>query len=126
VANDAPPTHEFGAQERAATASRIFLLEGPQRSNDIAARLYDSEQDGWHLLNNISRPLSLVNNGGWWHVNFETPFDYVRPLLHEAGVRLEETPVGVAYCRAARRKDWERLYAVLRQIYRIGQPPALP
>lgn len=116
--------NEYGAQERAAHASRILLLEGPQRAADLTARLYGADSEAvWPLLDNISQPLSLVNDGGWWHVNFETPFDHVQNLLRETGLRLEESSYGLAFCRSYKRRDIVYLYEVLKHIYKIGKAP---
>jgi hypothetical protein len=103
-------------------AAVALLVEGPQKAQDVAKWLYDSDQNGWHLLNNISQPLNLVNAGGWWYVQL-TPFADVGHLLHGVRERLEETREGDAYCRPMNRRDMVRLENVLAHILKIGTPP---
>jgi hypothetical protein len=113
---------EYSAQERAALAAVAFLIEGPQKAQEIVNRLYDSEYNGWEFLNNISQPLNLVNDGGWWYVSI-TPFSDVAPLLSTIRDRLEETKEGHAYCRPLSRKDMAKLEKLLEHILKIGKPP---
>lgn len=116
---------EYNPQQRAAIAAAALLLDGPQRAADLAARLYDSEQNGWYLLNNISAPLCLVNDRGWWYVN-ASPFADARQLLESVSVRVEETSEGMAYCRPLSRSDMVRMQRLLRHVLRIGQVPPPP
>jgi len=114
--------NEFSPQQRAAMATAALLIDGPQRADNMAHTLYDSEQDGWYLFNNLSTPLRLINTGGWWYVSV-SPFADVRALLELVGARVDETPPSHAFCRPLTRAEMVRIEKLLRHILKIGQPP---
>lgn len=115
--------HDFSAQQRAAMATIALLIDGPQKAAELAAQLYDSDEPGWYLLNNLSQPLGLINDNGWWYV-YASPFAHVRHLLATINDRLDETCEGMAYCRPLTRTDMVQLRALLLHLVKIGTLPS--
>ena len=115
--------NEYSAQARAAMAASALLLRGPQRPADFAAQVYDSEEDGWYLFNNISDALKLGNAGGWWYVQI-TPYADLCHLLSVVEKRVEEISEEAAFCRPLTRADMVRLRNLLRHMAQIGTPRA--
>lgn len=96
------------AQKGALLMARL-LLHGPLRAEREAQRMDVSRSTIYSLLNALSalHEVPIVNDRGWWYVQFldDTEFERARYLLATLRAELEATPAGTAFCRPLKRAE---------------------